>query len=512
MKKYSKWLAVGILVCYLWTSMLGKASAEPQVPPDQTGYNFMFDTLVHFPEERIKTAKQKGYDVKYAKYKPSRYYLEIQFPDSDTWDISNNLSDSGYALAHSFIVNSVWQMILIWDFLVISGVENGFSLDIVNIFADKIDAIIQKFVGFNGYVVGNTGIWGNFLTFVILLAGAWIAYKGLYKRDTSSAWTGIIATIFILMVSLTFFNNSSGIMKYLNGISSGISQEIMGVGLQADMVSNNQTDEDFSGDINLGRQNQKQSQANANRYSSQVSSFVVADKLYDMLIYQPYLMLQYGKTSGDPQLKNPERIGRILNNKPGSQTRIEAVREERIGNPALGYEPNVMVTSLGVFQRLTLLGLLAVSHLVLGAVFLFVAGAILVYQFIFVIFALFAPFAFLMALYPAWSSLAMDWGKKFVGYQILKIVLGVLLSMILTLSQILYNLTPPQQFGYAWTIIMQLILTVGIIWKRNELISIVNGSLGKFTQYTDNSGELTKQFKKYLQTATTRIEKIRFPR
>jgi hypothetical protein len=80
------------------------------------------------------------------------------------------------------------------------------------------------------------------------------------------------------------------------------------------------------------------------------------------------------------------------------------------------------------------------------------------------------------------------------------------------LSQILYNLTPPQQFGYAWTIIMQLILTVGIIWKRNELISIVNGSLGKFTQYTDNSSDLTKQFKKYLQTATTRIEKIRFPR
>jgi hypothetical protein len=490
--------------------MLGKASAETQAPPDQSGYNFMFDSLVHFPEERIKQAKQKGYDVKYTKYKPSRYYLEIQFPEKDTWDLNGNFYDSGSALIHSFIINSVWQMVLIWDFLVISGIENGFSLDIVNIFADKVDAIIQKFVGFDGYVVGNSGIWGNFLTFMILLAGAWIAYKGLYKRDTSSAWTGIISTIFILMASLAFFNNSSGIMHYLNSISSGISQEIMGVGLQADMVSNDQVNEESTQDKKLEKKN-RSSEENTDQFSSQVSSFVVADKLYDMLIYQPYLMLQYGTTSGDPKLTE-ERIGRILNNKPGSATRIQTVTEERVGNTSLGYEPNVMVTNLGIFQRLTLLGLLAVSHLILGAVFLFVAGAILVYQFIFVIFALFAPFAFLMALYPAWSGLAMDWTKKFIGYQILKIVIGVLLSMILTLSQILYNLTPPQEFGYAWTIVMQLILTVGIIWKRNELISIVNGSLGKFTQYTDNSGDLSKQLKKYLQTATTRFEKIKFPR
>ncbi|MXQ55522.1 CD3337/EF1877 family mobilome membrane protein [Shimazuella alba] len=510
MKKINKWLAIGFLVCFLWLTMQGRVSAETAAPPNQTGYNFMFDTLVHFPEERVEQAKQKRYEVKYTKYKPSRYYLEIQFPDHDSWDLNSNFYDSGYALIHSFIVNSVWQLLLIWDFLVISGVESGFSLDIVDIFADKVDAIIQKFVGFNGSEIGNTGIWGNFITFVILLAGAWIAYKGLYKRDTSSAWTGIISTIFILMASLAFFNNSSGVMHYLNDISSGISQEIMGVGLQADMVSTNQVEEDSEKNEKLSIKGIN-TKVDASQYSSQVSSFVVADKMYDMLIYEPYLMLQYGMTSGDPKL-TPERIGRILNNKPGSEARIQAVNEERVGNTSLGYEPNVMVTSLGVFQRLTLLGLLVVSHLILGAVFLFVAGAILVYQFIFVIFALFAPFALLMALYPAWSGLAMDWTKKFIGYQILKIVVGVLLSMILTLSQILYNLTPPEDYGYAWTIIMQLILTVGIIWKRNELIGIVNGSLGKFTQYTDNSKDISKQFSKYLQNATTRIEKIRFPR
>jgi hypothetical protein len=513
MNKIRRWLVIAALVCYLWGSMAASASAAPPAStnPEESGYNFMFDSLVHFPEERINEAKKHGYNVKYAKYKPSRFHLEIQFEENNSWNL-DGIYDSGYALIHSIIINSVWQLLLIWDFLVIAGVENGFSLDIVNIFADKVDGIIQKFVGFNGFSIGNNGIWGNFLTLVILCAGAWIAYKGLYKRDTSSAWTGIISTIFILMVSLMFFNNASGVMHYLNGISSGISQEVMGVGLQIDKVSNTEVRKGtLNSDKEQAELNEQESNKNAKQYPSQISSLVVADKLYDMLIYQPYLMLQYGKTSGDEQLP-PNRIERILNHKPGSTERIEAVNEEKMGNPSLGYDPNVMVTSLGIFQRLTMLGLLVVSHLILGGVFLFFAGAILVYQFIFVIFALFAPFAFLLALYPAWSGIAMDWSKKFIGYQILKIVIGVMLSLILTLSQVLYNLTPVDDFGYAWTIILQLVLTVGIIWKRSELISIVNGSLGKFTQYTDTSKDLSKQLQKYIQSATTRLEKVKFPR
>jgi hypothetical protein len=512
MKKFNKWLVVSLLICFLSSFFLGKVSAAPVSSPTETGKNFMFDSLIQFPDDRVKFAEQKGYDVQYTKYKPSRYYLEIQFPNYDSWDINNNFSNNAYEYVHAFIVSSVWQLLLIWDFLVISGIENGFSLDIVNLFAEKVDGIIQKFVGFNGSVIGNTGIWGNFLTFVILLAGAWIAYTGLYKRDTTSAWAGIISTIFILMASLAFFNNSSGIMHYLNNISSGISQEIMGIGLDADMVSNNQTDQNATQDKKLARKNIEEQNSNNNiRFSSKVASFVVADKLYNMLIYEPYLMLQYGKTSADPQMST-DRIKRILDNKPGSAARIQTVNEESAGNQTLGVEPNVMVTSLGVFQRLSLLGLLVISHLILGAVFLFIAGAILVYQFFFVIFALFAPFALLMALYPAWSGLAMEWSKKFVGYQILKIVVGVLLSMILTLSQFLYELTPPEDYGYAWTIMMQLVLTVGIIWKRNELINIVNGSFGTLTKYGDTTKEMKKQFKEYLQSTTNRIEKIRFRR
>ncbi len=508
MKKWNKWLIMVLLVCYLWSSFLGKVSAAPAAT--ETGYNFMFDSLIQFPDERIKAAKEKGYDVQYTKYKPSRYYLEIQFPNRNSW--GDDFYDSGYALIHSFIINSTWQLLLIWDFVVIMAVENGFSLDIVDLFADKVDTIIQKFVGFNGLVVGKSGIWGNFLLFMIMLAGAWIAYKGLYKRDTTSAWAGIISTIFILMASLAFFNNSSGIMHYLNSISSGISQEIMGIGLDVDMVSKNQTDPNVTQDKKLARKHIDEQAANNNiRFSPQVASFVAADKLYDMLIYQPYLMLQYGKTSADPQMST-DRIKRMLDHKPGSQSRVQTVNEERLGNPTLGIDPNVMVTSLGVFQRLSLLGLLVISHIILGIVFLFIAGAMLVYQFIFVIFALFAPFALLMALYPAWSGIAMDWTKKFIGYQILKIIVGVLLSMILTLSQFLYQLTPPHEVGYAWTIIMQLVLTVGIIWKRKELINIVNSSVGTFTQYTDRTDDFTKQFKQYLQSATNRIQKVRFPR
>jgi hypothetical protein len=115
--------------------------------------------------------------------------------------------------------------------------------------------------------------------------------------------------------------------------------------------------------------------------------------------------------------------------------------------------------------------------------FLILAGAMLVYQFLFVLIALFAPFAFLLALNPAWRDIVITWAKKLVGFQLIKLMIGVFLSMLLVLSQILYTMTPPEKVGYVWTIAMQLILVVGVVWKRDELFSILQAPMGKIKNY-----------------------------
>src|SRR5690606_298288 len=134
-----------------------------------------------------------------------------------------------------------------------------------------------------------------------------------------------------------------------------------------------------------------------------------------------------------------------------------------------------------------------------------IAGAILVYQFLFIIFALYAPFAFLMALYPTWSQVATNWFKKFVGYQLTKLLLGIFLSVLVTLSQFLYDMAPPEKAGYIWTITMQLILVVGIIWKRKELFSVLSTPLNVSSDA--KLRDLAKKLDSYLGNTTQRIQK-----
>jgi hypothetical protein len=369
-------------------------------------------------------------------------------------------------------------------------VENAFSLDIVDQFADAVEKAVQQLAGFHGSGYGHSGIIGNFLTFMIILAGAWLAYVGIIERKTTLAISSMIKSVLVLILGLAFFANAGGVMRYLNDISSGLNEEVLGVGVVFQRELDHQT-----GDI---------------QYPTEVSSMVVADKLYHMFIYEPYLILQYGKTSTDPQL-TISRIKNILEHRVGSTARMQAVNEERVGNEALGIEPNVFVTTKGIFERLYLLLFLCFSHFILGLLFMLLAGAMLVYQFMFVLVALFAPFAFLLALNPAWSSTMTTWFRRLIGYQLVKLMIGVFFTMLLTLSQFLYDMNPPEKVGYIWTIAMQLILVVGVVWKRNELFSILQAPVRKDERMQGNINIQVplNYLTKYTERFTKRVQNFR---
>lgn len=511
MLKTKSWVTVlVILVCFFSLGSSAAAEDPPATPPapnpapteEKTGFNLLSDILVVFPNDRIEKAKDNNYTPDFSRYLPSRYSLEMLVQERSTWEISDAFTDSAYVLLHG-LLNVIWQGLLIWDFMVVLGIEQAFSLDIVNIMADQVEVVIKGIAGFNGSGIGSTGIWGNFLVLTIICAGAWIAYKGLYKKDTTSAWSAIISTVFIMMVAFTFFANSSGIMKYLNKTSSDVSQELLGVGLSIGSVAGNEdkttktTDGYEDATYNQGKEVKQEKEV----YRKDVTSMKTADKVYNMLVYDPYLMLQYGKTKVDAK-----SVERLLNQKVGSTEREKAVRIEKNGDSSLNKEPNVMFTTQGLFQRLGMLLLLCIAHFIIGVVFLGVSLAMIVYQFFFVIFAMFAPFAFLMALYPAWSGVAMNWVKGFIGYQLKKILLGLLLSLILTISNMLYSIASPDDVGYAWTIILQIALVVGVFWKRNELIGIVNSSAGKVSAMADfYNKDNKKMLIEYVDKASSKV-------
>lgn len=468
MKRQRLLMLVMILLLMVSSTPLTVYAEETKV---QRGLDLPSDLSVIFPEERIQQAKDYGYEVQYSRYKPSRYYLEYRTGETAYLDLNAQVEKRADLIMHKFN-NLIWQTLLTWDFTVVSLVEKSFSLDIVSQFSDAVELAIRSLAGFDGKSFGQTGIWGNFLLLFIICAGAYIAYQGMIKKKTTDAIGAMVKSIMILMLSMVFFANSGSIMKYFNDLSSGLSQEMMGVGLTLNSKMTNDV-----------------------KYPEEVASFVVADKLYQMMIYQPYLILQYGKPKEDNNLTKA-RVNSLLLTKVESTARKNVVQKE---------SSNLMMSSVGVFERLSLLVLLSVSHLFLGFVFLLIAGAILVYQFLFVIFALFAPFALLMAMYPTWSDVATNWLKKFIGYQLTKLLLGIFLSILVTLSQFLYVMAPPEKYGYIWTIFMQLILVGGAVWKRQELFSILSDPLKPNVQTSIR--DLASKVDGYLGSTSQRIQK-----
>lgn len=495
---------------YAETGQDGSTTTGEVQTQSTDGNSMLFDVFTRFPEEKIKQSEEAGYEVNYAKYDSSRYTLEFEVDGQNWWDVAEKAENLGHYTLYQ-LDNTIWQVILSWDFTVISAIQSAFSLDIVDEFADTVEKTIQQFAGFNGTsIISGKGLWGGFILFIIVISGAWFAYKGLYKRDQTNTITSMITMMVIFMASLAFFANAGGIMKELNAISGGISTELMGISLNLSNLETDESTDNVEYDDKDSRVNRDgTTDAESSKGSSVTYPFRLADQVYHLLIYEPYLMLQYGDVNGSKGVTKA-RAKKLLSQKPGSEARKQIVKQEVIG--ADGNPPNIMMTTKGTFQRLSILLLLGVTHFVIGIVFFITAGAVILYQFFFIIFALFAPIALLLALYPAWSSIAVNWLKRFLGYQLIKIVLGVFLSVLLTISNFLYRLTPPKDYGYSWTIIMQLILVVGVMWKRKELFGVLNTTMsGKPDQGIVDPGfrNMLNKVSKYASNTSTRLEKFR---
>lgn len=424
-----------------------------------------YDYMVHFPKKRLDHVEKKlNYPIKYNDYYPSQYSLELMFGNTYWWEVPENLSNSGHFFIHQ-LVNTMWQFLVLFDLGVISYIESAYSSDIVDSFADTVGGAVRSVAGFSDGKIGSSGVWGELSSFMIVLAGAWAAYMLVIKRATTKAGSGLATTMVVLVLSLALFSNPSGAMRYLNDLSTGLSQEILGVGVELTPPDDPPPIDERLLQRGILPENKPR------EIPKEAVSFKIADRLYDMMVYEPYLMLQYGKTSKDI---TPGQAKSILQHKVMGKNRADAVKKE-VGDPEK--PKNYMMTTAGTFERMAIVILLWGCHIVWGIALLVIAGAILFYQLLFILLTLFAPFALLMALVPTWTHVGINWCQKWVGAIMMKLILSLFLSLVLTLSQVLYKTTPPTEYGYIWTITLQLILIIGILWKRKDLLNIMRAPI-----------------------------------
>lgn len=439
--------------------VLDGAAKRAGLKPMGDGYYTANDLAIHFPEERLKRVEKSGYPIAYNDYYPSQYTLELVLDDAYWWELGDQAANTGHYFAHQ-VINALWQNLLVFNFGAINFVENAYSLDIVDSFATAIGKAVKYIAGFSSNGLGDEGLWGELGVVMIALAGAWAAYMFMVKRAATRAGAGLIWTIVVMVLAFAYFANASKVMRYVNDVSSELSSEVLTIGL------------DMTPDQPMTLEEEVKSlkgiEDPPREYPEEAASFVIADRLYKLLIYEPYLMLQYGKTSKDI---DKARADAILKHKVGSEARAEAVKEE------VEKYNNHMMTTSGTFERFSIVLLLWITHIIFGVCLLVIAGAVILFQMLFVILSLFAPFALLLALMPAWNYVAVNWFKRWIGALAMKLVVSIFLSLILAVSQVLYQTARPEEYGYAMTITLQLILVIGIIWQRKYLLNVLKAPL-----------------------------------
>lgn len=374
-------------------------------------------------------------DAEYLKYPINNYHLDIYINDSASeriqfWKWGKQVKDSMTANIFS-ILSIFWGLNIMFSFFIVDLVGQTFTLNVINDISDKLANAVQTMAGFNSSFKQN-GIYGQLLTYFLICLVAWAVWIGYVKGQQSTMLGGLMKGLCILVFSMGFFANSDTVLKGLNSLSEGISTSV----LNATQITVGQKD-----GVNA-----------------------VTKQTYDILIFKPYLLLQYGTM--DENMIGKERIDSLLKEEPFSDNRINVIDAEVKDNK------NKVLPVESVGDRIAFIFLLYLINVPLWLVLLLVCGAILFFQIMFCLVILMAPVTLIMSIVPAWSSVGKRWIYEVFRTLLMKVSLSVLLTLTFWITSILY--ASSQKYGYLLTSILMVISFAGIFLYRNMIFNFVS--------------------------------------
>lgn len=423
-------------------------------------------------EDHLIPRDSKTYEgqvpLKYNQYDNSRYQMDLYLDESQNpFNLSGKISDSVYAWYHDHVMNGIWMFHLVLFQFVMKVVYEAFQLDFISSIIVEISAAIQSVAGFDQGGFRANGVWPSLVILIITVVGSWAAYVGMVKRETSRAFSGLLSMILIFALSLGFFARSDKILTLFNGWSRDLQTNILNASTNIISPGSN--------------------------YTQNEGIAAIHNQMFDVMVYRPYLFLQYG--TGDESKIGAERIHGLLQLEYGSEERNKE-SEKEVKNYG-----NTMMSKEGMKSRGWFIGLLFFANLVLSFMMLLMAAAIILYQVVFIALVLFAPVPLLIALVPSWQQTAFNWAMKCLHALLMKVGFALLMTIIFAISTILYKSISMDSHGYLFVLGMQILCYMGIWLKRKELFSFVatttagvisttRGSLDSYREYRSRMREV----------------------
>lgn len=389
----------------------------------------------------VNFVKSKMYQ--YSLYDLENYDLDFYVDMSWTWLPWNWTDGIGRSIMYGIysFTNALWSLSKVMSFGTGEIVSEAYSFDIINELADTIGTNLQKLAGVSKYGFASEGFFPGFLMLIIVVIGVYVAYVGLYKREFSKAISAVVNAVVIFIFSTALIVYAPTCIKALNEFSSEASTQALDLGMGLSMPG---TSVEKGGSVDKLR-----------------------DELFNIQIYQPWLLLQYGTT--DTNTIGEERISSLLSVNPEDaygQTREEVVKKE------IETYGNLRMTTTKVMTRFGEVLFIFFINLIISIFVILLSGLMILSQVLFIIYVLFLAISFVLSMFPTNNGLAKKSLLKVFNVILMRAGYVLIATITFSISTMVYSVSAKHSFVVIG--ILQVIVYAGVFLNMGDILQFMS--------------------------------------
>ena len=377
----------------------------------------------------------------YSRYPLENYQLDFYVDNGWDWLPWNWIDGIGKQVMYGLycITNFIWTINLYLSNASGYLVQEAYGLDFISDAADEIGRNIQSIAGISPSGLSSDGFYAGFLLLIILIVGAYVAYVGLIKRETTKAVRAVMNMVMIFVLSGALIAYAPDCVKRLNEFSEDVSTASLSVGTKIVLP-----DAENSGADSVD---------------------LIRDSLFSIQVKQPWLLLQFGDT--DTDAVGEERIDNILSASPSEnngEDRENAVKAEIEDNG------NTNLTVTKTVNRLGTVFFLFLFNIGISVFVFLLTGMMIFSQVLFIIYAMFLPVSFVLSMAPTFEGSSRRAVIKLFNTILARAGITLVITVAFSISTMLYRIAS----GYPFFIIafLQVVVFAGIYFKLGDLLSI----------------------------------------
>lgn len=377
----------------------------------------------------------------YSRYPLGNYQLDFYVDNGWGWLPWNWVDGIGKQVMYGLycITNFIWTINLYLSNASGFLVQEAYGLDFISGAADAIGKNIQTIAGISPSGLSTDGFYAGFLLLIILIVGAYVAYTGIIKRETTKAVRAVLNMVLIFVLSGAVIAYAPDCVKRLNEFSEDVSTASLSVGMKI---------------VTPGAQS-----------SGGDSVSLIRDSLFSIQVKQPWLLLQFGDT--DTDALGEDRVENLLSASPGENNGED---RENVVKSEIEDNGNTNLTVTKTVNRLGTVFFLFLFNIGISVFVFLLTGMMIFSQVLFIIYVMFLPVSFVLSMVPTFEGSSRRAIIKLFNTILARAGITLVITVAFSISSMLYRISD----SYPFFIIAfsQVVLFAGTYFKLGDLLSL----------------------------------------